>query len=54
MNFRERTGGFELRALEQASATSLTGLVQERDSDQFARFILVVEPPSQTGSRASD
>ena len=44
MNFRERTGGFELRALEQATATTLTGLVQERDSDQFARFVLVVEP----------
>jgi D-alanyl-D-alanine carboxypeptidase len=43
MNFRERTGGFELRALEQASATSLVGLVQERGSDQFARFVLVVE-----------
>jgi CubicO group peptidase (beta-lactamase class C family) len=44
MNFRERTGGFELRALEQATDTTLTGLVQERDSDQFARFNLVVEP----------
>jgi D-alanyl-D-alanine carboxypeptidase len=44
MNFRERTGGFELRALEQATATSLTGLVQEHGSDQFGRFILVVEP----------
>ena len=44
MNFRERTGGFELRALEQATATTLTGLVQERGSDQFARFVLVVEP----------
>jgi D-alanyl-D-alanine carboxypeptidase len=44
MNFRERTGGFELRALEQATDTTLTGLVQERDSDQFARFTVVVEP----------
>jgi D-alanyl-D-alanine carboxypeptidase len=44
MNFRERTGGFELRSLEHATATSLTGLVQERDSDQFGRFTLVVEP----------
>ena len=44
MNFRERTGGFELRALEQVTATSLTGLVQERDSDQFGRFTLEVEP----------
>jgi D-alanyl-D-alanine carboxypeptidase len=44
MNFRERTGGLELRALEQATATTLTGLVQERDSDQFGRFTLEVEP----------
>jgi hypothetical protein len=44
MNFRERTGGLELRALEQATATMLTGLVQERDSDQFGRFTIVVEP----------
>lgn len=44
MNFRERTGGLELRALEQATAITLTGLVQERDSDQFGRFTLVLEP----------
>jgi CubicO group peptidase (beta-lactamase class C family) len=43
MNFRERTGGFELRGLEQATPTSLTGLVQERTSDQFGRFVLVVD-----------
>lgn len=43
MNFRKRTGGFELRALEQATATKLTGLVQERDSDQFGRFNLEIE-----------
>jgi D-alanyl-D-alanine carboxypeptidase len=44
MNFRAQTGGFEFRALEQATPTSAVGLVQERDSDQFARFVLVVEP----------
>ena len=44
MNFRERTGGFELRALEQATPTTLIGLVRERGSDQFARFTLVLEP----------
>lgn len=42
-NFRARTGGFEFRKLEQASATEVRGLVQERDSDQFARFTLAVE-----------
>jgi D-alanyl-D-alanine carboxypeptidase len=44
MAFRSQTGGFELRALEQASPTSVTGLVQERDGDTFARFTIVVEP----------
>ncbi|HJZ97044.1 MAG TPA: serine hydrolase domain-containing protein [Candidatus Solibacter sp.] len=44
MNFRERSGGFELRALGQATPTSVTGVMQERDSDQFARFTVVVEP----------
>src|SRR5208282_3108804 len=43
MNFRSRTGGFEFRKLEQGSATRVSGLVQERDSDQFARFSLEVE-----------
>jgi CubicO group peptidase (beta-lactamase class C family) len=43
MNFRARTGGLELRALERATPTSLTGLVQERDSDQFGRFTIEVD-----------
>src|SRR6185436_10655890 len=34
----------ELRALEQATPTTVTGLVQERESDQFARFSVTVEP----------
>ena len=44
MDLRERTGGFEFRKLEQGSATQVSGLVQERDSDQFARFTFKVEP----------
>jgi hypothetical protein len=44
MDLRERTGGFELRKLEKGSATQVSGLVQERDSDQFARITLKVEP----------
>jgi CubicO group peptidase (beta-lactamase class C family) len=41
--FREQTGGFELRELQQALATVASGLVQERGSDQFARFTIVVD-----------
>jgi CubicO group peptidase (beta-lactamase class C family) len=44
LNFRQRTGGLELRAIEQASPTALAGLVQERDSDQFGRFTIEVDP----------
>ena len=44
MNMREQSVGFELRALKAATATSLTGLLQERNSDSFARFTLVLEP----------
>jgi D-alanyl-D-alanine carboxypeptidase len=41
--FRQQTGGFDLKKIEESSATKLTGLVQERDSDQFARFTMEVE-----------
>ena len=45
--FAQQTGGFELRELERATATVASGLVQERHSDQFARFTIVVDsaPP---------
>jgi D-alanyl-D-alanine carboxypeptidase len=43
MGFRELTGGFQLRKLRgRVSATRVSGWVQERDSDQFARFVLKV------------
>lgn len=44
VRLRENSHGLELRALEEATATSITGLVQERDSDNFLRFTVVVEP----------
>jgi D-alanyl-D-alanine carboxypeptidase len=43
MAFRRMTGGFDLRKIEESSVTRITGLVQERSSDQFARFAMVVE-----------
>jgi D-alanyl-D-alanine carboxypeptidase len=43
MAFRSRTGGFDLRKIEESSATRMSGLLQERGSDQFARFAMVVE-----------
>ena len=42
VGLREITGGFELRRVGRVSATRVSGWVQERDSDQFARFSLSV------------
>jgi len=43
LGFRQQTGGFDVKKIEDSTATQLTGLVQERDSDQFARFKIEVE-----------
>jgi D-alanyl-D-alanine carboxypeptidase len=43
LGFRQQTGGFDLKKIEDSSATQLTGLVQEHDSDQFVRFKIEVE-----------
>jgi D-alanyl-D-alanine carboxypeptidase len=43
MNFRKMTGGFDLRKVEDASTpTKVVALVQERNSDQFARMTVEV------------
>ena len=41
--FREMTGGFELKKVEESTPTKIVALVQERMSDQFARLTLEVE-----------
>ena len=43
MGFRQVTGGFDLRKIEGSVPMQVSGLVQERDSDQFARFTMEVE-----------
>jgi CubicO group peptidase (beta-lactamase class C family) len=42
LGLRDFTGGFVLRKLSRVSATRASGWVQERDSDQFVRFVLEV------------
>lgn len=42
--FRQQTGGFDLKKVENASDTRISALLQERDSDQFARAVMEVEP----------
>jgi CubicO group peptidase (beta-lactamase class C family) len=44
MAFREMTGGFDLRKVEPSTADTQIALVQERNSDQFARLTVAVEP----------
>ena len=44
LDFRQRTGGFDFKKVEESTPTRFSGLVQERGSDQFARFTMEVEP----------
>jgi CubicO group peptidase (beta-lactamase class C family) len=43
LGFAQQTGGFDVREVERATTTTASGLVQERNSDQFARFTIVVD-----------
>jgi D-alanyl-D-alanine carboxypeptidase len=43
VGFRQQTGGFDLRKIEDSTGTLITALVQERDSDQFARLKIEVQ-----------
>jgi D-alanyl-D-alanine carboxypeptidase len=41
--FRQQVGGFDLKKVDESSPTKLSVLVQERNSDQFARITIEVE-----------
>jgi len=41
--FRKQTGGFEFIKAEQSTPTRFTGLVKERNSSQYARFVIEVD-----------
>lgn len=43
MRFRQTTGGFDVKKIEESAPLRVSGLMQERDSDQFARFTMDVE-----------
>ena len=49
MEFRRRTGGFDVKRIEESTATKIMVLVQERSSDEFARLTMEV----QAGERKS-
>jgi D-alanyl-D-alanine carboxypeptidase len=44
MGFEAQTGGFELIKLEESTPTHCKALLQEKNSDQFARLEVEVEP----------
>jgi D-alanyl-D-alanine carboxypeptidase len=44
MGSREQTGGFELKKAGDCGVTKCTAILQERDSDQFARIVIGVDP----------
>ena len=44
MGFRQMTGGFDLEKTEESTPTRYTALVKEKDSDQFARMVVEIEP----------
>jgi CubicO group peptidase (beta-lactamase class C family) len=41
---RDRTGGYDLKKIESETPTEVTGLIQERAGDGFARVVMEVEP----------
>jgi D-alanyl-D-alanine carboxypeptidase len=43
MGFREETGGFDLRKAGECTAAQCSAILQERDSDQFARIVVDVD-----------
>ncbi|HUE42464.1 MAG TPA: serine hydrolase domain-containing protein [Candidatus Sulfotelmatobacter sp.] len=46
MQFRDQTGGFDFEDFDrdESSTTKFVGIVKERASDQFARFVIEVDP----------
>jgi CubicO group peptidase (beta-lactamase class C family) len=49
MQFRDQTGGFEFKDFDRdaSSTTKFIGIVQERGSDTFARFVIEVDPKDE-------
>jgi D-alanyl-D-alanine carboxypeptidase len=42
--FRDRTGGFDLKKIEQETPTQITALLADRSTDDFSRVTIEVEP----------
>jgi D-alanyl-D-alanine carboxypeptidase len=44
LEFRSRSGGFDIEKVEESTSTHASILVKEKDSDQLARLVIDVEP----------
>ncbi len=44
LQFREQTGGFDLKKIEESAPNHFSAIVQERKSDTFARCVVDVQP----------
>ncbi len=54
VDFRARTGGFDLRAVESSEPDQLVAIVEDRDNEQFARLSLeVANAPPHVVTRLS-
>jgi hypothetical protein len=42
-SFRDHTGGFDFKKIEEETPPKVTALLQEHDSDQIARIVIEVE-----------
>ena len=44
IGLRQMSGGFDFEKLEESTPEKITGIVKERDSDNYARFVMQVAP----------
>jgi D-alanyl-D-alanine carboxypeptidase len=44
LGFRQMTGGFDLKKIEESTPQKITGILKERDSDNYGRFVMEVAP----------
>lgn len=47
LGLRQRTGGFDLRKVEESSDTKIVVLLRQREGEQFARVVMEVDPTSE-------
>jgi CubicO group peptidase (beta-lactamase class C family) len=54
LQFREMTGGFDLKKIETSEPERLTGILKEREGTNYARFLIEVDPAEPHAIRSLD